>query len=186
MFTKKPEQEIGGGDPLRTLSDRQVSETTPFGERPPSYAKSSGPSKIVPSIIGEDLMITGNVTSKGEIQVDGEIQGDMQLRLSPARRQVAGDRQRDRRGCRGARPRDRLDPGFARDAAGAVPCRGRYLPSEPRHRAGRVISRASRAVPTIRWPTQEQRTRPRPDAKPTSCAAQSKPPPDSGAACARE
>ena len=78
MFTKKPEQEIGGGDPLRTLSDRQVSETTPFGERPPSYAKSSGPSKLVPSIIGEDLMITGNVNSKGEIQVDGEIQGDVQ------------------------------------------------------------------------------------------------------------
>ena len=32
---------------------------------------------MVPSIIGEDLMITGNVTSKGEIQVDGEIQGDI-------------------------------------------------------------------------------------------------------------
>jgi cytoskeletal protein CcmA (bactofilin family) len=77
MFTKKAEQELGG-DPLRKLSDRQVSETTPFGERPPGYIKSSGPSKLVPSIIGEDLMITGNVTSKGEIQVDGEIQGDVQ------------------------------------------------------------------------------------------------------------
>jgi len=77
MFTKKPEQEVGG-DPLRKMSDRQVSETTPFGERPPSYAKTSVPSKLVPSIIGEDLMITGNVTSKGEIQVDGEIQGDVQ------------------------------------------------------------------------------------------------------------
>ena len=32
---------------------------------------------MVPSIIGEDLTITGNVTSKGEIQVDGEIQGDI-------------------------------------------------------------------------------------------------------------
>ena len=32
---------------------------------------------MVPSIIGEDLAITGNVTSKGEIQVDGEIQGDI-------------------------------------------------------------------------------------------------------------
>jgi cytoskeletal protein CcmA (bactofilin family) len=32
---------------------------------------------MVPSIIGEDLSITGNVTSKGEIQVDGEIQGDI-------------------------------------------------------------------------------------------------------------
>jgi cytoskeletal protein CcmA (bactofilin family) len=32
---------------------------------------------MVPSIIGEDLTITGNVTSKGEVQVDGEIQGDI-------------------------------------------------------------------------------------------------------------
>jgi cytoskeletal protein CcmA (bactofilin family) len=77
MFTKKPEREMGG-DPLQKMSDRPGSETTPFGDRLPSYAKSSGPSKLVPSIIGEDLMITGNVTSKGEIQVDGEIQGDVQ------------------------------------------------------------------------------------------------------------
>lgn len=32
---------------------------------------------MVPSIIGTDLSITGNVVSKGEIQVDGEIQGDI-------------------------------------------------------------------------------------------------------------
>src|SRR5215813_13377599 len=76
MFTKKPEREMGG-DPLTKMSDRPVTETTPFGERSPSYVKSPGPSKLVPSIIGEDLMITGNVTSKGEIQVDGEIQGDV-------------------------------------------------------------------------------------------------------------
>ena len=76
MFTKKPEREMGG-DPLTKMSDRPVTETTPFGERSPSYVKSAGPSKLVPSIIGEDLMITGNVTSKGEIQVDGEIQGDV-------------------------------------------------------------------------------------------------------------
>ncbi|HET7604451.1 MAG TPA: polymer-forming cytoskeletal protein [Sphingomicrobium sp.] len=53
---------------------------TPFTERPATYAaKSPTPSasKMVPSIIGEDLSITGNVTSKGEIQVDGEIQGDI-------------------------------------------------------------------------------------------------------------
>ena len=34
-------------------------------------------SKMVPSIIGEDLTIRGNVTSKGELQVDGEIEGDI-------------------------------------------------------------------------------------------------------------
>jgi cytoskeletal protein CcmA (bactofilin family) len=32
---------------------------------------------MVPSIIGEDLTVVGNVNSKGEIQVDGEIQGDI-------------------------------------------------------------------------------------------------------------
>ena len=75
MFTTKPEagEKItklgGGGDPK-----------TPFTERPATYAsKSPGPSasKMVPSIIGEDLTIRGNVTSKGEVQVDGEIEGDI-------------------------------------------------------------------------------------------------------------
>ncbi|MEC9367662.1 MAG: polymer-forming cytoskeletal protein [Pseudomonadota bacterium] len=32
---------------------------------------------MAPSIIGEDLTVTGNVISKGEIQVEGEIQGDI-------------------------------------------------------------------------------------------------------------
>jgi cytoskeletal protein CcmA (bactofilin family) len=76
MFTKKPEREMSG-DPLQKMSER-TSDTSPFGERPAGYVKSSSPSKLVPSIIGEDLTITGNVTSKGGIQVDGEIQGDVQ------------------------------------------------------------------------------------------------------------
>ena len=75
MFTTKPEAgekitKLGGsGDPK-----------TPFTERPATYvSKSPGPSasKMVPSIIGEDLTIRGNVTSKGEVQVDGEIEGDI-------------------------------------------------------------------------------------------------------------
>ena len=47
---------------------------TPFTERPATYAsKSPGPnaSKMVPTIIGEDLTIRGNVISKGEIQDQG-------------------------------------------------------------------------------------------------------------------
>jgi cytoskeletal protein CcmA (bactofilin family) len=31
----------------------------------------------VPSVIGEDLIITGNVTAKGEIQVESQIEGDV-------------------------------------------------------------------------------------------------------------
>jgi len=32
---------------------------------------------MVPSIIGEDLTVTGNIISKGEVQIEGEVQGDI-------------------------------------------------------------------------------------------------------------
>ena len=80
MFTKKPEP----GETVTKMGERPSSpesKSSPFTERPATYAKGPSPSasasKMVPSIIGEDLTITGNVTSKGEIQVDGEIQGDI-------------------------------------------------------------------------------------------------------------
>jgi cytoskeletal protein CcmA (bactofilin family) len=82
MFTKKPE----AGETVTKLGDDKPSsgsesKSSPFTERPATFSKgpspSSSASKMVPSIIGEDLTITGNVTSKGEIQVDGEIQGDV-------------------------------------------------------------------------------------------------------------
>jgi len=74
MFTTKPE----AGEKITKLGGGEAKN--PFTERPANYAsKSASPSasKTVPSIIGEDLKITGNVTSKGEIQVDGEIEGDI-------------------------------------------------------------------------------------------------------------
>jgi len=80
MFTKKPES----GETVAKMGERPASpepKSSPFTERPATFAKGPSPSasasKMVPSIIGEDLTITGNVTSKGEIQVDGEIQGDI-------------------------------------------------------------------------------------------------------------
>jgi cytoskeletal protein CcmA (bactofilin family) len=74
MFTTKPES----GEKITKLGGGAVK--TPFTGRPATDAsRSPGPvaSKMVPSIIGEDLTIKGNVTSKGEIQVDGEIEGDI-------------------------------------------------------------------------------------------------------------
>jgi cytoskeletal protein CcmA (bactofilin family) len=77
MFTKKPES----GETITKMGGERTGELkTPFTERPATYASkspSATASKMVPSIIGEDLSITGNVNSKGEIQVDGEIQGDI-------------------------------------------------------------------------------------------------------------
>lgn len=32
---------------------------------------------MIPSIIGEDLTVTGNIISKGEVQIEGEVQGDI-------------------------------------------------------------------------------------------------------------
>ena len=92
MFTTKPESgekitKLGGGvsDAKTPFTESKLGggagdAKTPFTERPATYAsKSPGPSasKMVPSIIGEDLTIRGNVTSKGEIQIDGEIEGDI-------------------------------------------------------------------------------------------------------------
>ena len=76
MFTKKPEP----GESVTKMGGVMGEAKTPFTERPATYAsKSPGPSasKMVPSIIGEDLTIRGNVISKGEIQIDGEIEGDI-------------------------------------------------------------------------------------------------------------
>jgi cytoskeletal protein CcmA (bactofilin family) len=33
--------------------------------------------RSAPSVIGPDLLITGNLMSRGEVQIDGEIQGDV-------------------------------------------------------------------------------------------------------------
>ena len=76
MFTTKPES----GEKITKLGGGVSDAKTPFTERPATYAsKSPGPtaSKMVPSIIGDDLTIKGNVTSKGEIQIDGAIEGDI-------------------------------------------------------------------------------------------------------------
>ena len=77
MFTKKPEpgeqchQDGGAAQQRGQISvHRATGDLCDQGPKPCA-------SKMVPSIIGEDLTITGNVTSKGEIQVDGEIQGDI-------------------------------------------------------------------------------------------------------------
>jgi cytoskeletal protein CcmA (bactofilin family) len=73
MFTEKP-------DSGTTVTKFGTSSDTKAVERPATYvSKSPGPSasKMVPSIIGEDLTIRGNVTSKGEVQLDGEIEGEI-------------------------------------------------------------------------------------------------------------
>ena len=86
MFTKKPDP---SEDAFQRLSERPGAETS-VPERP--AARSAPAGKMVPSVIGEDLTIIGNVTSKGDIQVEGQIQGDIQCGsiLLGERSQVTG------------------------------------------------------------------------------------------------
>ena len=79
MFTKKPD--APGGDSPRPLAPApmQSGAVTP---RPPmlSNALSSGSSAGVSgaaSVIGTDLNVIGNLQSKGEIQIEGQVQGDV-------------------------------------------------------------------------------------------------------------
>ena len=134
MFTTKPE----AGDKITKLSGGSGDAKTPFTERPATYAsKSPGPSasKMVPSIIGEDLTIIGNVICKGEIQVDGVYRGRHPLRVAFARRQVAGDGQCCGRRCSGTRPSGRIDHGL-RLTLRVMPCGRRHPVPEPCARAG--------------------------------------------------
>jgi cytoskeletal protein CcmA (bactofilin family) len=48
---------------------------TTHGARPLGLARST--ERNTPSVIGPDLIIHGNLTSRGEVQVDGEVQGDI-------------------------------------------------------------------------------------------------------------
>ncbi len=76
-FGKKPEQEA---------SAAPAPQTSAFGCAPagasaaaaarPSVSRSAA-DRGAPSVIGPDLTIIGNLISSGEVQVDGEVQGDL-------------------------------------------------------------------------------------------------------------
>ena len=76
MLTNKPEFD---NDLTKSAGGLGNTETPRTKRLATYFDKSPSPraSKMVPSIIGEDLTITGNVACKGEIQVDGKIHGDI-------------------------------------------------------------------------------------------------------------
>jgi cytoskeletal protein CcmA (bactofilin family) len=97
MFSKKPETDMSNFDQqkpiMKTTSKAIGGQPSPQGgmapmggaapapqggqayaPKPPAFR---GPDRMAPSIIGEDLTVTGNVLSRGEVQVDGQIQGDV-------------------------------------------------------------------------------------------------------------
>ena len=74
MFTKKPDKEPSAFDLPRTAPP-----APPSGPMPTAMPAMSRPvsGKGGESRIGSDLVILGNLVSKGEIQIDGEVQGDL-------------------------------------------------------------------------------------------------------------
>lgn len=103
MFTKKPEKPesemstFESQKPITKTTSKAVggpaqapgsgSLSSPMPSQPPMGGMTPKPTmatpayrgsdRMAPSIIGEDLTVTGNVLSKGEVQVDGQIQGDV-------------------------------------------------------------------------------------------------------------
>ncbi|KAB2920574.1 MAG: polymer-forming cytoskeletal protein [Hyphomicrobiaceae bacterium] len=88
MFTKKPEKD----GPVMDAGKSGFSPLKPAGGPPQVPGARTGQVSRgggTPSVIGSDLTITGNLESKGEIQIEGEIQGDIH-----AARVIVGERAR--------------------------------------------------------------------------------------------
>ena len=80
MFTKKPEMP-GGMEPAKpTMAPSPAPMAQPqrqMAQAPSLNASMANASGSVASVIGTDLTVTGNLQSKGEIQVEGAVQGDI-------------------------------------------------------------------------------------------------------------
>lgn len=85
MFTKKPEKE----GPVIDAGKPGLTPHRPAGPQMSPARPAARPGSGTPSVIGTDLSITGNLESKGEIQIEGEVQGDVH-----AGRIIVGERAR--------------------------------------------------------------------------------------------
>ena len=64
-------------DPQHTIVPYTPAPATPaLGTRPSNASLRAGVQPM-PSVIGPDLLVTGNLISNGQIQVEGEVQGDI-------------------------------------------------------------------------------------------------------------
>ena len=77
MFTKKPDSDAEMTDKTEDAGKTETKPVEPRQPISPRTPPSHDPSNAGPSLIGEDLTITGNIASKGEVHVEGEIQGDI-------------------------------------------------------------------------------------------------------------
>ena len=79
-FTKKSDK--GDAAPVNTNAQAKAAPPSPAAPNgaapmPPRATVGRPGERVSPSIIGPDLTIMGNLISAGEVQVDGEVQGDL-------------------------------------------------------------------------------------------------------------
>jgi cytoskeletal protein CcmA (bactofilin family) len=72
MFTKKPEAPAAGEMPKMAPPPQPMN-----GVRPPASPSMVSAPAGAASVIGTDLSVTGNMLSKGEIHIEGQVQGDL-------------------------------------------------------------------------------------------------------------
>jgi len=80
MFTRKPYRGDGKPEAVEKPAEETKAETpaTPTPATPVQFSKPlKGSSQMVPSVIGEDLTVEGNIISKGEVQLEGEVKGNV-------------------------------------------------------------------------------------------------------------
>ncbi|MBN9280078.1 MAG: polymer-forming cytoskeletal protein [Hyphomicrobium sp.] len=82
MFTKKSDREPTAFDVPRGVPPQAPTPHSHQAESPSSIGRQSAPSPRTSvasgaSHIGEDLTIVGNLVSKGEVHIDGQVQGDL-------------------------------------------------------------------------------------------------------------
>lgn len=68
MFTRKPDKGVPGPNARDASGPPQL---------PGATARRARHASGIPSVIGPDLSITGNLESTGEVQIEGDVQGDI-------------------------------------------------------------------------------------------------------------
>ena len=75
-FGNKKLEKDGAGEPVRVAAaPATAGGPPPLAARPPIAGRPG--ERLAASVIGPDLTIIGNLVSRGEVQIDGEVQGDI-------------------------------------------------------------------------------------------------------------
>ena len=78
MFTNRPGRDTEPANRGRTAKASRTDSVDAARKQASSSSSATEAAQAEPSLIGDDLTITGNIVSQGEVQVNGNVQGDIQ------------------------------------------------------------------------------------------------------------